>query len=64
MKLTIKQVQEAAEMEERGVSLWALGQIYGVHQSTMSKYLRNYHKYGASYWGRYPTEKTDGRPSW
>lgn len=64
MKLTLKQVQEAAEMEERGVSLWSLGKIFGVHQITMSKYLRNYHKYGASYWGRYPTEKTDGRPSW
>tara|TARA_S200002703_G_scaffold138009_1_gene128079 strand:+ start:225 stop:407 length:183 start_codon:yes stop_codon:yes gene_type:complete len=60
MKLTLKQVQEAAEMEERGVTLWALGQIFGVHETTMSKYLRNYYRYGESYWGRYPTEKHGG----
>lgn len=47
-------------MEGEGVKLWALAQIFDVHEMTMSKYLRAYYRYGESFWGRYPTEVSDG----
>ena len=60
VKLSYKQVKDAAKMEDEGVKLWALAQIFDVHEMTMSKYLRAYYRYGESFWGRYPTEVSDG----
>ena len=59
MKLTYNQVREAATLESDGVEYWALGQIFDVHPTTMRRYLRAYHRYGKSFWGRYPTEVND-----
>ena len=63
MKLTYKQVHDAAQMESEGVEVWALAQIFDVHDMTMRKYLRAYHKYGESFWSRYPTEVEHGGSS-
>ena len=60
MKLSDKDVKRAAEMEMEGVGLWAIALLFEVHEQTMSKYLRNYHRYGKSYWSPYPTEVSDG----
>ena len=63
VKLTYKQVHEAAKMESDGVEVWALSQIFDVHDMTMRKYLRAYYKYGKSFWSRYPTEVEHGGSS-
>ena len=63
MKLTYKQVHDAAQMESEGVEVWALAQIFDVHDITMRKYLRAYYKYGESFWSRYPTEVEHGASS-
>ena len=65
VKLSYREVKRAAQMEsEEGIKLWALAVLFNVHENTMSKYLRNYRKYGRSYWSNYPEEVNDGRPSW
>ena len=63
MKLTYKQVHDAAQMESEGVEVWALAQIFDVHDMTMRKYLRAYYKYGKSFWSPYPAEIEHGGSS-
>ena len=47
-------------MEMEGVGLWAIALLFEVHDDTMRRYLRNYERYGKSYWTPYPTEVNDG----
>ena len=50
-------------MESEGVEVWALAQIFDVHDMTMRKYLRAYYKYGESFWSPYPAEVEHGGSS-
>ena len=60
MKLSYSDVKRASEMEMDGVGLWAIALLFEVHDDTMRRYLRNYERYGRSYWTPYPTEVSDG----
>ena len=57
MKLTYKQIKEATALNNKGVAVENLATIYNTSSSTMARYLRAYHRYGESFWSRFPMEK-------
>jgi hypothetical protein len=54
MKITKKELSEAAKLRDKGVDVWSLAKIYNVHYDTMRKYLRHYDLYGVSIFSSSP----------
>jgi len=47
-KLSPSDLKEAYRLNNTGVDIWSLAQVYGVHYDTMKRNLRQYDLYGAS----------------
>ena len=54
MRLTIDQVAEAMELADKGVYWGNIAEVFGVHRSTLMRYIRGAEMYGYSFWSQNP----------
>lgn len=54
MRLTIDQVAEAMELADKGVYWGNIADVFGVHRSTLMRYIRGAEMYGYSFWSQNP----------
>lgn len=55
-RLKPDQVREAQSMRDSGETVFEVAMRFNVAETTLRKYLRNYKRYGESYWTTYPEE--------
>ena len=60
MKLTIDQVAEAMELNQKGVHWQNIADVFGVSRMTLMRYIYGAERYGYSFWETERRENNDG----
>ena len=60
MKLTIDQIAEAMELNQKGVHWQNIAAVFGVSRMTLMRYIYGAERYGYSFWETERRENNDG----
>ena len=59
MKLTIDQVAEAMELNQKGVHWQNIADVFGVSRMTLMRYVYGAERYGFSFWEKERSDSND-----